>query len=91
MTKQRIKRIIDFIAFSSVVLVTVLVLIGKLIPSFASVMFYASGAVAFLNVILSGGYYAFARRNGVYITLYFVAIISLIVILIVFRGWYGIF
>lgn len=83
MTKQRIKRIIDFIGFVAVLVTAVLVLVGKLVPQITTIMYYVSWAIAFLVAALCGGYYAISRRNGIFITLYVAAMLAIIVIFII--------
>ncbi len=75
MTKQTIKRVIDYIAFIAVLVAAMLVLIGKLIPSVTDLFLLIAGIVCFLVCVLAGGYYAISRRNGVYISLLVLAAI----------------
>ncbi len=83
MTKQTIKRIINFSAFIAVLAATVLVLIGKIIPSIQNVMFLIAGILCFAVCVFAGGFYAFSRRNGVYISLLVISVIAIVVVFIV--------
>ena len=83
MTKQTIKRIINFSAFIAVLAATVLVLVGKLIPSIQSILFWIAGSLCFLVCVFAGGFYAFSRRNGVYIALLVISVIVAIVTVII--------
>lgn len=83
MTKQTIKKIINFSAFIAVIAATVLVLVGKLLPSIQSIMFWTAGISCFLVCVFAGGFYAFSRRNGIYIALLVISTIVAIVVVIV--------
>lgn len=83
MTKQTIKRVINFAAFIAVLASTVLILIGKLLPSIQDVMFLIAGILCFAVCVFAGGFYAFSRRNGAYIALLVISIIVAIVAMII--------
>lgn len=83
MTKQTIKRIINFAAFIAVILTAVLVLIGKFFPNIQNILFWIAAVTCFCVCVFAGGYYALSRRNGVYISLFVFSIVAAIVALIV--------
>ena len=84
MTKQTIKRIINFVAFIAVIASSALVLIAKLIPAITDVLLMIAGVICFLVCVFAGGYFAFSRRNGVYIALLVMSILIAGVALIIF-------
>ena len=83
MTRQSIKRLINFVAFIVVVATTALVLVGKLIPSIADVMFMIAGILCFLVCLFAGGFFAFTRRNSMYLSIFIVCVLIVIISLIV--------
>jgi hypothetical protein len=74
MTKQTIKRIINFSAFIAVLAATILVLVGKLVPSIQDILFMIAGILCFVVCVFAGGFYAVSKRNGVYIALLIVSV-----------------
>ncbi len=79
MTKQTIKRLIDFIGFVAVIGAAILVLLAKLIPSASNIILLIAGIICFFVCVLSGTYYALTKRNGVYIALVCIAVIGAVV------------
>ncbi len=83
MSKQTIKRIINCTAFYAVIAVSVLVLLGKLIPVAENALFLTAGILAFCVCVFAGGYYAFSKRNAVYISLFIVCVVGSVVCFII--------
>ncbi len=84
MTKQTIKRIINFVAFVAVVASSALVLIAKLIPSITDVLLMIAGVLCFLVCVFAGGYFALSRRNGIYIALLVMSVLIAVLAFIIF-------
>ena len=83
MTKQTIKRIINFSAYIAVVVAAALVILSKFIPNIQNALLWVAGVTCFAVCVFAGGYYAISRRNGAYISLFVLSIIAAIVAVVV--------